>query len=205
MSLDKLRLEQLRITYKEYYKNYSILLTLGVICLVSAYTAILDIQMSILIFLIGTGFIKPLLYLVSKTLGNNKIHKEESLKLHTKSISIGILLGIIVGFFPFVKNINLFFPTFTILFGIIFGAIGISTSLRMYILISLILISGGIYIGHNYPDDFSRAGYFSAQVMIGFAILNVIFGKRARILFRILRRKIKSEISPNEPEKVKLH
>ncbi|MBX9853689.1 MAG: hypothetical protein K2X86_18245 [Cytophagaceae bacterium] len=194
MGLEKLKLKELKYAYKEYYKNYSILLTLGLIWLLSAYVGTFEAQLSILILLLGVTLFKPMLFLVSKTLGANKIHKDESLKLLSKSIIIGILFGLIVGFFPFVENINLFFPAFTVIFGIIFGAIWYAAGLRVYGFISLILIVGGIYIGYYFPDDFTRAGYYSAFIMAGFGLLSGIFGKKARITLRFLRKRIKAHM-----------
>ena len=192
MALDTLKVKELKYTYKEYYKNYSILLTLGLIWLLSAYVGTFEWQLSILILLLGVTLFQPILFLASKTLGAKNIHKDESLKLLTKSIIIGILFGLIVGFFPFVENINLFFPAFTVMFGIIFGAIWYAAGLRVYGLVALLLIGGGAYIGYYFPEDFTRAGYYSAFVMTGFGILSGIFGKKAHITLKFLRRRVKT-------------
>jgi NRPS condensation-like uncharacterized protein len=55
-------------------------------------------------------------------------------------------------------------------------------------------MSGGIYIGLYFPEDFTRAGYFSAFTMTGFGLMNGIFGKKDKITLKFLRKKLDKSI-----------
>jgi hypothetical protein len=194
MSAEEVRLNELKNEYKSYYKNYLLLLTLGLIWLIAAIVGSYDIQISILVLFLGITLFKPCLSFIGKLLGAPKIHKEESLKLLTRLIIIGILFGLIIGFFPFTENINLFFPTFTVIFGVIFGTIAYSTGLRTYAILAVILVAGGAYIGYYQEESFSDSGYFTAFAITSLGIINGIFGKKVRISFVFLRKKIKKNI-----------
>ncbi len=85
---EELRLKALKNTYKDYYKNYLLLFTLGIIWLISAFVATYEIQVSIFLLFLGITLFKPALSLVTKILGVTKIHNDESLKLLIKLISI---------------------------------------------------------------------------------------------------------------------
>lgn len=194
MSAEEVRLVELKNEYKSYYKNYLLLLTLGIIWLVSGFIGTMDIQLSIFVLFFGITLFKPCLSVIGKLLGAPKIHKEESLKLLSRLIIIGILFGLIVGFFPFTENLNLFFPTFTVIFGVIFGAIAYSTSLRTYAILAIALVVGGAYIGYYRGDEFATAGFYSGFVITGIGIINGIFGKKVRISFVFLKKKFKKNL-----------
>lgn len=196
MAPEEVRLSELKNEYKSYYKNYVLLITLGLLWLISAFAGRFDIQSSIFLLFLGITLFKPVLSLTGKILRTPGIHREESLKLLTRLIMIGILFGLIAGFFPFTENINLFFPTFSIIFGLIFGTIAYSTSLKTYAGLAVLLVTGGAYIGYYHPEEFSLAGYYSGYVMTGMGIVNGIFGKKVRVSFRFLRKKIRNDIPP---------
>lgn len=197
---EKLRLKELKNEYKEYYKNYLLLFTLGLIWLLSAFAAIFEIQLAILLLFLGITLFKPALSLVTKILRVTKIHNDESLKLLIKLIAIGILIGVIVGFFPFVENINLFYPTFTIIFGLIFTCVGYSAQLKNYIVLGILMIAGAIYIGYYFPGEFTYGGYFSGITMTGFGLINGIIGKKMQISLRYLRKKMKMNLNTLKPK-----
>jgi len=200
MSADEKRLQKLKSDYKEYFKNYSLLLTLGLIWIGAAYAGTFEIQLSILILFAGVTLFKPILSITTILLRAPKIHKDESLKILTKLIIIGILFGLIAGFFPFQENLNLFFPAFSVIFGFIFAAIAVTSGLKIYGVLSLVLITGGVYIGYNYPEDFTIGGFFSGYCMATLGILSGIFGKKARITFRFLKRKLNNKIPAITPK-----
>jgi hypothetical protein len=81
----------------------------------------------------------------------------------------------IAGFFPFSSNINMFFPVFTIIFGLIFSVIGFVFKLKSYLILAILLIGGGAYIGYTFEEHFKLAGYYSGIMIIGFAIVFRIF------------------------------
>jgi hypothetical protein len=197
---EEIRLKNLKNDYKDYYKNYLLLFTLGLIWLLSAFVAAFEIQVSIFLLFLGICLFKPALFLVTKILRTPKIHNDESLKLLTKLIVLGIVIGVIVGFFPFVENINLFFPTFTIIFGLIFACVGYSAQLKNYILLGVLMIAGGIYIGYFYPQEFTYGGYFSGIVMTGFGLINGIIGKKMQITLRYLRKRMKMNLNTFKPK-----
>ena len=186
------KLEKLKYSYRKHYKSYSLQFTLGLIWMLSSYIGKFDIQLSILAMLLGISLFKPALYIITRFLGVRKIHKDESLVHLTKIITIGILFGMIVGFFPFVENINYFFPTFTLIFGLIFACIAYTNRLTNFGILAAILISGSLYLGYAYENEFTYAGFFSGFVLMGFGLLNLIAGKRARIVFRLLNKKAQS-------------
>lgn len=188
---EELQLKKLKSEYKEYYKNYSLLLTLGLIWLGAAYAGTFEFQLSILFLFLGITLFKPVLSVTSKLLRTPKVAKDESLKLLTKLIIIGILFGLIVGFFPFLENINLFFPAFTVIFGLIFGGIFVSTRLKVYATLSAALLAEGLYVGYYFPEDFTKAGFYAAYTMCGFGIFYGIVGKKAKIHMRFLKKRLR--------------
>jgi hypothetical protein len=194
---EQLQLNALKNEYRAYYKNYLLLLSIGLLWILSAFVGTFDIQISIFILFLGVTLFKPILFGLGTLLRAPKIYKDESLTLLTRLILIGTIFGVIAGFFPFTENINLFFPTFTIIFGLIFAAIAYCTGLRMYWLLSAALIVGGSYIGHNFPEEFITAGYFAGFTMTGFGVINGIFGKKARVSFRFLSKKLKTNLKVN--------
>lgn len=191
----ELKISQLKSKYKSYYKNYILLFTIGLIWIIAAYVGTIDIQTSILTWLAGITLFKPGIYFISKIFRTPKIYKDESLQLITKFIILGLILGLVIGFFPFRENINLFYPTFSIVFGLIFSIIGYAGRLKTYIILSLLLVSGGLYFGYNHPEQFSYCGYYSGVVIMSWGLLNGIFGKKERIHFRYLNKQFKNQLN----------
>lgn len=186
------KLAKLKNSYRKYYKNYSVQFTLGLIWMLSSYIGKFDIQLSILTMLLGISLFKPALYIITRFLGVRKIHKDENLVHLIKIITIGILFGMIVGFFPFIENINYFFPTFAIIFGLIFACIAYTNKLLNFGILATILTIGSLYLGYTYENEFTYTGFFSGIVLLGFGLLNWIAGKRTQIVFRLLNKKVKS-------------
>jgi hypothetical protein len=181
MTGEEKKLEQLKISYKNFYKNYSIQFTLGLIWLLSALIGKFDLQLSIFSFFFGIALLKPALFLFTSFSGLRKIHKDESINHLTKFITIGILFGMIVVFFPFLENINYFFPAFTLIFGLISICIAYTSRLISYGILGLLLIIGGIYLGYYHDNEFTYGGFYSGSAFLLLDICNGIAGKKYRL------------------------
>lgn len=145
---------------------------------------------SILILLAGSTLFKPFYKTVRRLAGYKSTEARHPLNLLVSLMSIGVPLGVVAGFFPFMENINLFFPSFAILFGIIFGTIGYVFNLRIYLALGLIKITGAVYIGMNYIQQYSAAGFYCALVLLIFSLIGKIYGE-FDIRYLNLRRKVR--------------
>jgi hypothetical protein len=186
--------EQIKNNYMLFYNNYLLLLTLGVIWLLSAIVSSFNIHISILILLSGITLFRPILFLLGKLLCIPKVYKGEASKLFNKFMILGISFGLVAGFFPFSTSINLFFPTFSIIFGILFGCLAFYFSIGTYSILSFILITIGLYTGYFYPDDFSPAAYTTSFSMISFGLINGLIGEKIKVSYIFNRKKLKRVI-----------
>jgi hypothetical protein len=175
------------------YENSIHLLTLGAIWLLSAFVStIKEYNISILLLFLGVTLFKPITKIIRKLLALCPLSDEDPIKMLNTCIAIGIPIGLIVGFFPFVENINMFFPIFTVLFGILFGIVAYIFQIKTFATLSFILIAGGIYIGYYYPENFPASGYFTAIVLMSSGIVSRIASlieiyilKRNKIIIKI--------------------
>jgi hypothetical protein len=171
---------EIKAGYKEYYNNFLVLTCLGLIWLAAAGIGHIDYHLSILLLFVGFTFFQSIVNMIRKKIRLNNLNENNPSRTLSTCIMIGVPVGMIVGFFPFASNINMFFPVFTILFGLIFSVIGIMFKLKSYMILALILIIGGAYIGYAFEEHFKLAGYYAGGIIIGFAIVFRIFA----ILYR---------------------
>lgn len=125
-------------------------------------------NISILIFLLGTTLIKPIIRIVRQMLNLDKNPQSEKTSMVVSCMTIGITMGLMIVFFPFVENINIFFPAFTLILGIVFAVSGQVTGSKTYWLIALTLISVSIYSWFFHLAFFSPGGYLAGMVLLGF-------------------------------------
>jgi hypothetical protein len=100
-------------------------------------------------------------------------------------MTIGVPVGIIIGFLPFLENINTFFHIFGILFGMVFLMVAYVYKLRGYLVLSLILIAGEIGLIYFY-DDFTIGGFFAGITLIGCGVIVRVFGSFSSQNFRMI-------------------
>ncbi|MFL5728336.1 MAG: hypothetical protein ACJ75J_02510, partial [Cytophagaceae bacterium] len=112
---------------------------------------------------------------IRKKIRLSNLNENNPSRMLSTCIMIGVPVGMIIGFFPFTTNINMFFPVFTVLFGLIFSVIGFVFRLKSYVILAFILIAGGIYIGYAFEEHFKLAGYYAGIMITAFAILFRLF------------------------------
>jgi hypothetical protein len=171
---------EIKSGYKEYYNNFLVLMCLGLIWLAAAGIGHVDYHLSILLLFVGFTFFQSIVNVIRKRVNLNNLNENNPSRTLSTCIMIGVPVGIIIGFFPFATNINMFFPVFTILFGLIFSVIGFMFRLRSYVILAGMLIAGGAYIGYAFEEHFKLAGYYAGITLIGFAIVFRVFA----ILYR---------------------
>jgi hypothetical protein len=132
--------------YKENYNNYLVLLSLGLIWILSALIGFIECHLGILFLFVGLAFFKTITNLIRKKMKVNIVNENNPSRLLSTCIFIGVPMGIMAGFYPFTQNINTFFPVFGILFGLIFMTMAYVFKLKTYSVLGLILISGGLFI-----------------------------------------------------------
>jgi asparagine N-glycosylation enzyme membrane subunit Stt3 len=91
-------------------------------------------------------------------------------------MTLGVPFGIIFCFLPFINNMNIFFPSFGIILGIIFGIASYVYKLKNYAFLSLTLIIGCFYIALQI-EQFAIGGYYVAGCLAVFSFLNRIIGE----------------------------
>jgi hypothetical protein len=163
--------EGLKVGYKEYYNNFLVLGCLGLIWLAAAGIGHIDYHLSILLLFAGFTFFQTILTAVRKKIKLTNINENNPSKMLSTCIMIGIPVGMIAGFYPFTSNINMFFPVFTILFGVIFSVIGFVFKLKSYVILAVILVAGGAYIGYAFEEHFRPAGYYAGIMIMLFSIV----------------------------------
>jgi hypothetical protein len=169
------RSEEVRAGYKEYYNNFLVLGCLGLIWLAAAGVGHVNYHLSILLLFIGFTFFQTIVNVVRKKIKLTNINENNPSRMLSTCVMIGVPVGMIAGFYPFTSNINMFFPVFTILFGVIFSIIGFVFKLKSYAILAIILIVGGAYIGYAFEEHFKLAGYYAGIIIIIFALVFRIF------------------------------
>jgi hypothetical protein len=79
------------------------------------------------------------------------------------------------------NNINLFFPSFTILVGAHYLPFVYGYRMKSFALLSVILVGLGTFISIQYPNSFSVAGYTTGAVLFLFAALHLLLIKKQLI------------------------
>jgi hypothetical protein len=166
---------EVKAGYKEYYNNFLVLTCLGLIWLAAAGIGHIDHHLSILLLFVGFTFFQTMVNVIRKMVKISNLNENNPSRTLSTCIMIGVPAGMIVGFFPFTSNINMFFPIFTVLFGLIFSVIGFMFKLKSYVILAVILIAGGAYIGYAFEGDFKLAGYYAGGMIIGFGIVFRVF------------------------------
>lgn len=171
-----------------YYNHFIHLLSFGSIWIASAIIGLYHYENLAIIFLFaGVSLFNPLYALVRRSLSLCPISSDDPLKMIITCMTIGVPVGIIMGFLPFLENINTFFHVFGILFGAVFLIVAYVYKLRGYFVLSLLLIIGEICLIYLY-DNFTVGGFFAGTLLIGCAILvrlwSTLSVQRHRVAFQ---------------------
>jgi hypothetical protein len=157
--------------YKEYYNNYMLLGCLGIIWLFAAQIGIIDCHLGILVLFLGLAFFQTIITFIRKKMKLALVNENNPSRILSTSIFIGVPMGIVAGFYPFTQNINMFFPVFGILFGLIFLMMAYVFKLVTYAILGVILIAGGIIIAYNFQNYFSLAGFYTGIMITIFGLM----------------------------------
>ncbi|WMJ73301.1 hypothetical protein RCC89_09010 [Cytophagaceae bacterium ABcell3] len=169
------RIVQANSEYRVMTENAVILSVLGLIWLVSGLSGMSKYpEIAILVFFTGLCMLNPITSYTRKSLD---IKNSNPLKAMVSCIILGVPAGLILGFFPFYDNINYFFPAFMVLFAFIFALNYFAFKLKMHIALAVMLLSGAIYMGLYYPNNFWMSGLFTASTLLGFALVSKIYGR----------------------------
>ncbi|MFN6944947.1 MAG: hypothetical protein ACK4ND_08350 [Cytophagaceae bacterium] len=162
--------KQIIIKKKVLHENAVLLSCLGTIWLIAGLTGMTSYpEISILILFSGLSMFNPIMKYVRKSL---KFKSGNPLKLLITCITIGVPAGVIVGFFPFSDNINLFFPAFSILLALIFGVVYYAFRIKMHMAMAVILLAGSAYISYSYQADFAVSGLFTGASLMTFGLIS---------------------------------
>ena len=151
---------------RKYHNNSLLLMCLGAVWMLSAVLGTYDKRLSILVLFVGVAIISPVMGLIRKSLSIPYVNEEHPARMTMKCLTIAIPFGMIAGFFPFVENMNVFYPVFMLIFGITFGMIGILFNLKSYGVVAAILIAAGFYILGFHSEKFLAGGYLASGIMI---------------------------------------
>jgi hypothetical protein len=157
--------------YKENYNNYIVLGCLGIIWLLSALIGFMECHLGILFLFVGLAFFQTSINFIRKRMRMNIVNENNPSRILSKCIFIGVPMGIMAGFYPFTQNINMFFPVFGILFGLIFMTMAYVFKLKTYAILGLMLIAGSSFIAYQFENYFTIAGFFTGTVIGLFGFL----------------------------------
>ena len=160
-----------------YYNHFVHLFTLSIIWLVSAGADLFrHHNISIFILFIGISLYRPLFNVIRKVMNLCSISQDDPLNMIVTCMTLGVPFGIIFCFLPFINNTNIFFPSFGIILGVIFGMASYVYKLKNYAFLSLALIGGCLYIAFQF-ETFAMGGYYVAACLAVFSFLNRIIGE----------------------------
>ena len=145
----------------------------GLIWLVSALLAsLVSTRIAILTLAFGGALIFPLTQLSLKLMGRRaslgKANPLNSLAMQIAFI-VPLCLPVIAG--AALYRLNWFYPAFMIVIGTHYMPFIFLYGMRHYAALAAILIGGGVAIGMYFSSSFVLGGYFTAAVLLGFALL----------------------------------
>jgi hypothetical protein len=149
-----------------YYNHYVHLMSFGSIWIAASVIGLYHYENLAIIFLFsGISLFNPIYKLIRSALSLCPIASDDPLRMIITCMTIGVPIGIIVGFLPFLENGNAFFPAFAILFGMVFLTVSYVYKLKRYFLLALVLIGGEIGMMTMY-DSFTNGGFFAGASLI---------------------------------------
>lgn len=159
-----------------FYNHFIHLTGFGIIWLIAS---LLDSfqrhNISIMVLFLGVSLYKPIFKLIRRSLSLCPVSQEDPLYMMITCMTLGVPIGIFFCFLPFIHNMNIFFPAFGIMFGVVFGLMAYVYKLINYTVLSLTLIAGCLYIALNF-DEFALGGYFVSFTLLSFGLINRLIG-----------------------------
>lgn len=174
-----------RITSKEHYQQNSLLFfTLAFIWIISALSgAAKHPNVSILVFLTGMTLLKPIYRLTCKSAGIEYPKQESALELLITCLTIGLPIGVMVIFFAFINNMNLFFPSFGILLAVVFAVSAYNSRSGIFWLIAPALAFVSVYDLIWHQESFMMGALLAGILLATFGFLSAITGEiKGRII-----------------------
>jgi hypothetical protein len=163
--------KEIKDEYKEHYNNYLLLVCLGFIWIFAGIVGFIECHLGILFLFVGLAFFQTITNFIRKKMKLNIVNENNPSRILATCIFIGVPFGIILGFYPFTQNINMFFPVFGILFGLIFMMMAYVFKLKTYAILGLLLIGGGLFIANTLQNYFSPGGLFTGVVISLFGLM----------------------------------
>lgn len=145
----------------------------GLIWLISTAAATWSsVNLAIIILAVGGAFIYPLTRLGLILLGQRgSLSRENQLSQLAMQVAFTVPLALPVIGAAALYNINWFYPAFMIIVGAHYLPFMFLYGMQHYAVLAAALIGGGFVIGRFLPEIFTIGGWFTAFVLIGFALL----------------------------------
>jgi len=155
--------------------NSVLLFSLGLVWLVAGVLGSTKyLNGSIMVFLIGTTLIKPFTKAMRRCLGIRIKSTEFSLNFLT-CLTIAKPLGILLVFFFFIKDINVFYPAFGLLTALIFVSAAFVLESKIYFLIAGFLFFSAIYSWLYAPNSFAFDAFINGSILLVFALISRVY------------------------------
>lgn len=154
---------------KDYIQNAILLFYLGCIWLISGIVGFYESHIGILLFLTGSSLVKPLFHSFKRTFGIKERSEEANLLISI--LTIGTPLSLTIVFFPFVENINIFFPAFSLFLGTIFTMTAQAVNFKPYWFLGLTLILSSVYTWLNHLTSFTAGAYITSGILLLSALI----------------------------------
>ena len=145
----------------------------GLIWLVSAALgSLVSTRYAILMLAFGGALIFPLTQLVLKISGHRaSLSKGNPLNALAMQVAFIVPLSLPVIAAASLYRLNWFYPAFMVVIGTHYMPFIFLYGMRHYAPLAAILIGAGVAIGMYFSNSFVLGGYFTAAILLGFALL----------------------------------
>jgi hypothetical protein len=163
--------------YKGPYYNHAIhLISFGSIWMIASFLSLFHYENLAIIFLFtGIGIFNPLYKVICNVLSLCPIPSDDPLRMMITCMTIGLPVGMLFCFLPFLENPNVFFNVFGILFGFVFLLVFYIYGLKRYAFLGGVLISCEFILLFVF-DNFVVGGFFAGTALILFGIFIRLLG-----------------------------
>jgi hypothetical protein len=122
-------------------------------------------NMAILVFITGNTLIAPFVSFAKKLLQVNH-SSSENFSTVLSCLTLGVLMGLLIAFFPFIENPNIFLPSFALIQGVFFAISGQMSGSKSYWSVAIGLIFTAVFCLFNFLHMFSSAGLISSAIFL---------------------------------------
>jgi len=155
----------------------------ALVWLISAYWAdAFSPSQAMVLFIAGGTFTFPGGELIRKIMSTpTTLSKENTLPHLFMLLAFTIPLSYPLIYLVCRSNMNLFFPSFTILVGAHYLPFVFGYKMKSFALLSVVLVGLGTFVSVEYPNSFSLAGYATGSILLFFAALHFLLIKKQLI------------------------